>query len=88
TADGVAYNNLNNGTASVVFTGPNSGTTATAATITLTASADSTNESTPETVDIGFGTLAHTGLAGGADETDSLDEFSIEDGPGVTVSTS
>ena len=88
TVDGIAYNNLNNGTASVVFTGPNSGTTATAATITLTASADSTNESTPETVDIGFGTLAHTGLAGGADETDSLDEFSIEDGPGVTVSTS
>ena len=92
TADGVQYNNLNSGTATVVFTGPQSGATATMATITLSATSDSVAETTPETVDIAFGTITNTGLtsAGGVSETDSLAEFNISDaglGAGVTVST-
>ena len=91
-ATGVRYNNLNSGNASVVFTGPESGATATAATINLSAVSDSTAESTPETVDIAFGTITNTGLtgAGGVSETDSLAEFNIADPlpPGVTFSAS
>ena len=80
-ASGITYANLNGTGAQVVFTGPNSGTTAAVATITLTASADSTVESTPETVSIALGTLTHSGLGGGADGTDNLADFSIEDPP-------
>ncbi len=92
TVTGVQYNNLNSGTATVVFTGPQSGATATTATITLSATADNTVESTAETVDIGLGAITNTGLtgAGGVSETDSLAEFNISDagpGAGVTVST-
>ncbi len=92
TAAGVSYNNLDSGAASVVFTGPQSGATATVATITLSATSDSTAEATPETVDIGFGTITETGLGnfGGVSETDSLATFSLSDPPpgdGVTVST-
>ena len=92
TAAGVRYSNLDSGNASVVFTGPRSGATATTATITLSAASDSIAETTPETVDIGLGTTTNTGLtgAGGVDETDSLTEFNISDpspGAGVTVST-
>ena len=80
-ADGVQYNNLNSGGATVVFTGPESGATATTATITLSATADSTTESTAETVDINFGTITNTGLtgAGGVTRTDSLGVFTISD---------
>ena len=91
-AAGVRYGNLDSGNANVVFTGPESGATATTATITLSATSDSTAESTPETVDIAFGTITNTGLtgAGGVSGTDSLAEFNISDplpGAGVTVST-
>ena len=89
TATGVQYNNLNSGSATVVFTGPTSGTTARTATITLSAETDSTVESTPETVIIGLGTLVTTGLAGGATPTDNLSDFNISDPPptgSVTVS--
>lgn len=78
-ATGITYANLNSSSARVVFTGPNSGTTATVAAMTLTASTDSIAESTPETVNIGLGTLVYSGLGGGAGKTDSLAEFSIED---------
>ena len=80
-ATGVQYNNLNSGAATVVFTGPQSGATATRATITLSATADSTTESTAETVDINFGTITNTGLtdAGGVTPTDSLGVFTISD---------
>ena len=80
-ATGVQYNNLNSGNATVVFTGPQSGATATTATITLSATADSTTESTAETVDINFGTITNIGLtdAGGVTPTDSLGVFTISD---------
>ena len=51
-ANGVEYNNLNSGGATVVFTGPESGATATRARITLSATADSTVENNPENVRI------------------------------------
>ena len=63
-ATGVQYNNLDSGNASVVFTGPESGATATTATITLSATSDSVAETTPETVDVAFGTITNTGLTG------------------------
>ena len=87
-AAGVAYNNLNDGSATVAFEGPETGSTAAMATIVLTAAADGMAESTPETVAIGLGALTHTGLGGGAVGTDDLAEFSIEDQPtdGVTIS--
>ncbi len=79
---GVTCQNLNTGNARVVFTGPTTGTTATVATITLTATDDGSTETTPETVNIGLGTLTHTGLgAGGTSKTDNLANFSIEDPP-------
>ena len=86
-ADGVQYNNLNSGSANVVFTGPTSGTTAMTATITLSAAADSSVESTAETVIIGLGALTNTGLtnAGGVDATDSLADFNISDPPQTTL---
>ncbi len=78
----VTCQNLNTGNARVVFTGPTTGTTATVATITLTATDDGSTETTPETVHIGLGTLTHTGLgAGGTSKTDNLANFSIEDPP-------
>ena len=82
-ATGVQYNNLDSGTATVVFTGPESGATATRATITLSATADSFVESTAETVVIGLGSITNTGLtgAGGVSETDSLGDFNISDAP-------
>ena len=82
-ATGVQYNNLDSGNATVVFTGPESGSTATRATITLSATADSAVESTAETVVIGLGSITNTGLtgAGGVSETDNLGDFSISDAP-------
>ena len=77
-ATGVACAGLNSGTATVTFTGPNSGKTATSMTITLTALADTTAE-TAETVVIGLGTLRITGLDGGATPTATLADFSIVD---------
>ena len=81
-ATGVQYNTLNSGNARVVFTGPTSGATATRATITLRATADSTVESNPETVEIGLGTITHTGLSnfGGVTRRDRLGQFTIADG--------
>ena len=91
TATGVQYNNLDSGSATVVFTGPQTATTATTATITLSATTDSTVESTAETVIIGLGTITNTGLtgAGGVSPTDNLSDFTISDPPStanVTVS--
>ena len=87
TAKGITYTNLNGTGAQIIFTGPNSGTTATVATITLTASKDSTEESSPETVSIALGTLVHSGLSGGASGTDNLAEFSIKDPPAPCSTT-
>ncbi len=81
---GVAYNNLNSGSASVVFTGPSP----TATTITFSASADNASEGS-ETVEIGLGALATTGLGGGATGTNNLPSFDIEDpgaDPTITIS--
>ena len=81
-ATGVAYNNLNSGTATVVFTGPNAGASAAVARITLRATADGAAEN-PEAVDIGLGSLTPSGLDGGANGVDSLASFNIEDPPPV-----
>ena len=81
-ATGVAYNNLNSGTATVVFTGPGTGTSAAVARITLRATADGATEN-PEAVDIGLGSLTPSGLDGGANGVDSLASFNIEDPPPV-----
>ena len=78
-ATGVTYTSLNSGTARIKFTGPNLGTTATVATITFNATADSTSESPEESVDIGLGTLVQTSLSGGITETDNLASFNIAD---------
>ena len=80
-ATGVQYNNLDRGNARVVFNGPTSGATATRATITLRATADSTAEST-ETVEISLDAITNTGLSnfGGVTQTDSLGQFTIADG--------
>ena len=79
-ATGVQYNNLDRGNARVVFNGPTSGATATRATITLRATADSTAEST-ETVEISLDAITNTGLSnfGGVTQTDSLGQFTIAD---------
>ena len=79
---GLSYQNLNSGRASVTFTGPSSGTTATVATLTLSAVVDNVEEPTAETVDIGLGTLnanSGTGLDGGASGIDNLALFDIVD---------
>ena len=90
-ATGVTYRNLASDDAEVMFTGPATGTSATVATLTLTAVADAVVERVPETVDIGLGPLKPYGLGGtkGALGADELAEFSIEDRivDGVTVST-
>ena len=91
-ATGVEYNNLNTGSARVVFTGPDSGATATMASITLSATADGVAESALETVDIGLGIITNTGLsnAGGVIPTASLAPFTITDGvlAGVSITES
>ena len=87
-ATGVACANLDSGNATVTFTGPTSGATATSVGLTLTAVADDTAEPTPETVDIGLGMLTSTGLDGGASGTDTLARFSIEDPPDNAVNLS
>ena len=86
-ATGVQYNNLDRGNARVVFNGPTSGATATRATITLRATADSTAEST-ETVEISLDAITNTGLSnfGGVTQTDSLAPFTIADGTPAGVS--
>ena len=84
TQAGVAYNNLNSGSASVVFTGPSPAST----TITFSASTDNASEGS-ETVEIGLGALATTGLGGGATGTNNLPSFSITDpatDPTITIS--
>ena len=79
---GVACTNLNSGSAQVVFTGPSAASVA----ITLTATTDSTTEAAGEEVDIGLGTITHTGLDGGVTQADSLANFDIDDPGVVTVS--
>ena len=78
-ARGVAYNNLNSGSASLVFTGPATGATATGASITFTATSDSVVGSTTETVGIGLGTATNTGSGGGVTAADKLPGFHIVD---------
>ena len=70
----------------MVFTGPESGVTATTARITLSATVESTVESTGETVVIGLGSITGLEDGGGVSQTDSLEDFSISDAVGVTVS--
>ncbi len=72
-AAGVACSNLNSGNASVDFRGPS----AAAATLTMTAVADSAVESPPETVGLGLGTPTTAGLDG-VTATDNLADFNIE----------
>ena len=87
-ATGVTCATMNSGTATVTFTGPTSGQTATSVTITLTARSDGTTETGGETVDIGMGTPTATGLDGGTSRTDSAGQFKIEDPGPVTLSVS
>ena len=76
---GVSYQSLNTSSASVTFTGPDSGETATTATITLSAATDTLEEATPETVAIGLGALTSgAGLDGGASGSGTV-SFSIAD---------
>ncbi len=80
-ATGITYTGLGGAVGTVTFTGPASGTTATTATLTLSA------VNAGVTVDIDLGTLdadSGTGLEGGADGTDNLADFDIVT-PGVTV---
>ncbi len=76
---GVTCSNLNTGAAQVAFAGPATGETAASVTIALTTTADNAAEATPETVEIGLGTLAPTGLGGGASGVDNLADFNISD---------
>ncbi len=76
---GVTCSNLNSGSASVAFTGPATGTTATSVTIALTATADNVAEAAAETVQIGLGALTSTGLGGAARGVDNLADFTIAD---------
>ncbi len=81
TATGITYTGLGGAVGTVTFTGPASGTTATTATLTLSA------VNAGVTVDIDLGTLdadSGTGLSGGAAGTDNLADFNIVT-PGVTV---
>ncbi len=80
-ATGITYTGLGGAVGTVTFTGPTSGTTATTATLTLSA------VNAGVTVDIDLGTLdadSGTGLSGGAAGTDNLADFNIVT-PGVTV---
>ena len=74
----VPCGNLDSGSATVTLIGVEGGT-ATQVTITLTALADKTVESTPETVVIGLGTLMDRRLDGGATKADELEDFRIAD---------
>ena len=79
---GVTCAHLNRGPARVTFTGPATGRTATAVTLTLTAAPDRVPEPGGETVDIGLGPLTATtgtGLGGGAAGTDRLAVFRLTD---------
>ncbi|MYK91555.1 MAG: hypothetical protein F4026_05320, partial [Synechococcus sp. SB0669_bin_8] len=83
-ATGVVCSNLDSGTATVVFDGPNTGATARSVTINLTARDDGTAESGGETVDIGVGTVSPTGLGGGAaTPADNFSQFTVNDASGV-----
>lgn len=80
---GVTCASMNSGTATVTFTGPNTGQSATSVTITLTARSDGTTESGGETVDIGLGSVTATGTT--ATTTDSFGQFTINDPPAAPV---
>ncbi|MYJ13747.1 MAG: hypothetical protein F4078_05515, partial [Acidimicrobiia bacterium] len=63
---GISCSGLNSGTASVTFTGSNLGAQQPrTATLTLTAVVDDTHPEPSESVNIGVGTVTHTGLSGG-----------------------
>jgi len=76
---GVTCANLDSGSATVTFTGPASGQSATSVEITLSAKQDDTDEAGGENVDIGL-TAAGTGLDV-ATPTDNFGEFAINDVP-------
>ncbi len=82
----VTYANLNSGSARVTFAG-GSGSAA-QATITLSAAADSTSESSGETVNIGMGAITAQGLDGGTAKTDNFGQFRIVDAPISAVTLS
>ncbi len=85
-APGIVYAIPVSGNGTVTFTGPS----ATVATLTLTATPDSLNETGGEIVDIDLGTLgttSGTGLGGGASGTDNLADFTIEDPPTITITS-
>ncbi len=78
---GVSVQNLNSGSASVTFTGPETGETVRLFSMILTAETDDVAEPDGETVEIGPGTLnenSGTGLDGGASGTSRV-SFSILD---------
>ncbi len=78
---GVSVQNLNSGSASVTFTGPEAGETVRLFSMILTAETDDVAEPDGETVEIGPGTLnenSGTGLDGGASGTSRV-SFSILD---------
>ena len=87
-ARGVTCANLNSGSATVTFTGPSSGTTASSVRLTLTAINDGLVESN-ESVNINLGTLnanSGTNLGGGATGQESFGQFNILDtGPKITI---
>ncbi len=78
---GVSVQNLNSGSASVTFTGPETGETSTTFSMFLTAEPDEVEEPDGETVELGLGTLnenSGTGLDGGASASGE-ESFSIQD---------
>ncbi|MDE0405362.1 MAG: spondin domain-containing protein [Nitrospira sp.] len=76
---GVTYNNLNSGSANIVF-----GSGARMATLTLSARDDTIDEGTAETVTVALGTPTHSGLGGGATSSGTA-SFSITDDDTGTV---
>ena len=87
---GVSVQNLNSGSASVTFTGPETGETVRLFSMILTAETDDVAEPDGETVEIGPGTLnenSGTGLDGGASGTSRV-SFSILDPVPNTVNLS
>ncbi len=83
---GVTCSNLNSGTATVLFTGPSTGQSATSVILTLTARADGTTESSGETVNVNLGSVTVTGSGGGVTTTDNFGQFTINDPPTPVVS--
>ncbi len=82
TPTGVTYANLTGpDTPALTFTGPS----ASSATVLLTATADTTAEGSGETVTVGLGTLAATGLDGGAQGSGTVNFAILEPPPEVSI---